>query len=127
MDKKNIMAVLCEPGKQARIVALENSLKAFQNCVGGPIEVTCPYELSAAVVCNAFGKVLGLPVNRALRDNNRNVQDIMAGTFLVVGLDENGGFESLSSVLLEKYRRVFQYPEQAVFVEDKILMIPVRV
>ena len=38
------------------------------------------------LVCNDEGKLIGLELNRGLRDEHGEIYDIMAGTFLVVGL-----------------------------------------
>ncbi len=39
-----------------------------------------------ALICNEEGKFLGLPLNRALRDDAGEVYDIIAGNFLITGL-----------------------------------------
>ena len=46
------------------------------------------------LVCNDEGKLIGLELNRGLQDEDGNLYDIMAGTFLVVGLSEES-FASL--------------------------------
>ena len=48
---------------------LEDSLGAMQRCVGGTIEAVYePGGRNAALICNDEGKLLNLPLNRALRD-----------------------------------------------------------
>ena len=46
-------------------------------------------------ICNDDGKLMGLPLNRALRDENGEMYDAVAGDFLVVGLGEED-FASLT-------------------------------
>ncbi len=44
---------------------------------------------------------MGLPLNRALRDEDGQMYDAVAGTFLVVGLGE----EDFASLTLRNWRR----------------------
>ena len=51
--------------------------------------------------------------------------DIIAGTFLVVGLgDEN--FTSLSDDMQKKYADMFKDPEQFIRINNEIVAIPVK-
>lgn len=67
---KNIsskMAVLIvEPHKQPRVVEIAHSLKAMQELVGGYIQIYKPFDDECAIICNDEGKLLGLPLNRAI-------------------------------------------------------------
>ena len=55
----------------------------------------------------------GKDLNRALRDEDGNMYDIVAGDFLVVGLGEED-FSSLSPELMKKYEEHFHQPEMFV-------------
>ena len=57
----------------------------MQHEVGGHIEAIYPYEDPVALVCNEEGKLEGLPLIRALRDEDGDIYDVVAGTFMVVG------------------------------------------
>jgi hypothetical protein len=61
-------------------------------------------------VCNEEGKMEGLPLNRAIYNKNGEMSDIIAGTFLIVGLCEDN-FTELSGELAEKYAKLFEAPE----------------
>ena len=63
-----------------------SGLESLQHEVGGCIEAIYPYEDPVALICNEEGKLEGLPLNRALRDEDGDIYDVVAGTFLVVGL-----------------------------------------
>ncbi|MBR4636913.1 MAG: DUF2800 domain-containing protein [Clostridia bacterium] len=65
---------------------------------------------NVAIVCNEEGKLEGLEPNRALRDSIGRIYDIIAGTFLVVGLAQEE-FASLTDVQLERYKKLYQTPE----------------
>lgn len=62
-------------------------LHSMQDIVGGCIQVVHDGLLNddAVIVCNEAGKLVGLPANRALRDGRSKVQDVIHGTFMVVG------------------------------------------
>ena len=65
---ETIRVVLLEPGKEARITKIDSSLPGLQRAVGGLIEpVDLPGE-DAVLICNEGGKLMGLSLNRALRE-----------------------------------------------------------
>ena len=102
--------VLCEPGKPARVTTVKNDLSSLQKMVGGYIEAVYPFEDPVAIICNEEGKLNGMDLNRALRDDSGRIYDILAGPFLVVGLSEDD-FASLSKAHQEKYQKLFEHPE----------------
>jgi hypothetical protein len=118
-----IQVVLCEPRKKARIATINNTLASLQQIVGGYIEAVYPFDDPVAIICNEEGKINGLELNRALRDERGTVYDILAGTFLVVGLGEEN-FTSLTSEQREKYRNLFEYPETVIRIGAKIIAMP---
>lgn len=54
-----------------------------------------PFQDSAALVCHEEGKLLKLPLNRALRTEDGTVYDIISGPFFVCGL-AGDSFSSLT-------------------------------
>lgn len=124
-DERTISALLVEPGKKPKLIDIKDDLKAYQEMVGGYIEVLYPFEDEVGLICNEEGKLYGLPANRALSTEDGHVYDIIAGKFLVVGLGEEN-FDSLSPLLAEKYRHKFRYPERFVMVGDEIIAIPMK-
>lgn len=67
---ETIKVVLLEPGKMARIAEIDRSLHGMQRVVGGDIEPMYPYEEQVCIVCNEEGKITGLPLNRAIREED---------------------------------------------------------
>ena len=110
-----IQVIMCEPGKRACITTIENALASLQKLVGGYIEAVYPFE----------GKLNGLELNRALRDESGKVYDIIAGPFLVVGLGEED-FTSLSKNYQEKYFKLFEHPELFLRVDNDTQVIPIQ-
>ena len=87
-----------------------------------PIQAVYPYEDPVALICNEDGKFMGLPLNRALRDDTGEIYDIIAGNFLITGLGEES-FSDLSPDLMEKYKEQFLAPESFVRIGGKILAV----
>lgn len=121
--KSKMTVVLVEPNKEARIVKIDNTLKAMQGTVGGYIEAVYPYDDNVAIVCNGEGKIAGLPLNRALKDADGKVYDVIAGTFFVAGLTKDN-FGSLTEEQTDFFLAKFKQPEMFVCLEDKIISIP---
>lgn len=107
-NKSNtIKALIVEPGKAPYAADIPAGLESLQNLVGGLIQALYPFDDPAAVIANDEGKLLGLPWNRPLFDEDGNIYDILVGTFLVVGLTEDD-FGSLSDELIQKYTKYFR-------------------
>ena len=107
--------LIIEPGKEAYEAEIGDTLKDMQKVVGGYIEAIYPYEEPIALFCNEEGKLNGLPLNRALRDEDGNIYDIIAGTFFICGLSEDN-FDSLSPELVEQFKKTFLTPQ--LFIRD---------
>ena len=75
-------------------------------------------------VWNDEGKLIGLDLNRSLRDEHGEIYDIVAGTFLVVGLGEES-FTSLPPELAQKYEQLFHQPEAFLKLGNRLLVLPV--
>ena len=122
-EKMTVLVV--EPMKEPYVKEIDPGLHALQAEVGGDIGATYPFSDPVALVCNDEGKLIGLDLNRGLRDENGEIYDIMAGTFLVVGLGEED-FTSLSSELAQKYTEHFRQPEQFISLGGQIIAVPVE-
>ena len=108
--EEKITVLLLEPEQEAKVIELDNSLESMQKTVGGNIEVIYPFTNDACIVCNEEGKLLGLPLNRALYDDCDKICEVIAGTAFICGTgDEN--FTSLSEQQIEHYSKQFELPE----------------
>ena len=98
-------------------------LKTMQNTVDGYIEIIPhPIYPDLRIVCNEEGKLEGLPLNRALKTEDGEIYDIIAGNFFICGLGEEN-FCSLSPELAEKFKEEFKHPEKFVRIAGKILAV----
>ena len=104
--------LLIEPGKMPRHMEIDGNLEGMQKVVGGYIQAIYPFEDPVALICNEEGKLLGLPLNRALKDEAGDICDIIAGTFFICGAPlDSESFASLEAVYLDKYQQLFACPE----------------
>ena len=106
--------LVVEPQKPCRVQEIE-SLPDMQQLVGGDIEAVYPFQELVAVVCNADGKLLGLPMNRPLLDKDYLPYDIIRGTFFVAGLGQEE-FISLTDEQIQRYKSLY----------DNMQILPVR-
>lgn len=116
--------LLVKPGMYPQQVQIGSELEDLQKAVGGDIEATYPFEDPVALVLNEEGKLNGSDLNRALRDSQGNIYDIVAGDFLVVGLGEEN-FDSLSPELMDKFEKHFHQPEMFVRMGRNIMALPI--
>ena len=120
--------IVVEGGKRPYEMELEHDLESLRRCVGGDIEAVYePGGRDAALICNDEGKLLGLPLNRALRDEEGEIYDIIAGTFFVCGAPPDS--ESLTSLTDEQvnyWLKRFAKPEFFVNINGQFICIPVE-
>ena len=66
MNDSKIKVLLVEPEKYPKEIVIDDSLEAMQEVVGGDIEEYMPFDDDVAIICNEEGKMIGLPLNRAI-------------------------------------------------------------
>ena len=123
--EKTLDVLLVEPGQYPRMTSIGSDLYSLQKAVGGDIEAIYPYDDPIAIVCAEEGKINGEPLNRAIRDEDNDIVDIIAGTFFVCGLGEED-FASLPKELQEKYEDKFHQPESFLKLGSRIMAIPME-
>ena len=105
--------LLISPVQSPRKITIDDTLDAMQRIVGGPIQAVYPFKEPVALICHEEGKLLRLPLNRALRSpDTGEIYDIIAGDFfLCAAPPDSDRFESLTNDQLEQYTQVFRIPE----------------
>ena len=117
--------LVVEPMKEPYVKEIDPGLHALQAEEGGDIAASYPFDDPVGLVLNNEGKLIGLDLNRSLRDEHGEIYDIVAGTFLVVGLGEES-FTPLSPELAQKYMEHFKQPEQFINLNGQIVALPVE-
>ena len=123
-EPEKLDALLVKPGMYPQQVQIDSGLSALQQAVEGNIDAAYYFEEPVAIIVNDEGKLNGSELNRAICDQDGNIVDIIAGTFLVVGLDEEN-FGSLSPELMEKFEEKFHQPEMFVRMGKSVMTLPV--
>ena len=116
--------LLVKPGQLAEMTVIKAGLSSMQEIVGGDIQAAYFFDEPVAVVCNEEGKMNGSELNRAVKDDNGNIIDIIAGTFFVCGLGDED-FISLQPEYRDKFEKMFKNPEAFLKMGKGIMAIPV--
>ena len=117
--------LLLEPHESPRQTEIGDCLADMQAMVGGPIEAVYPFGESVALICHEEGKLLNLPLNRALRyPETGEIYDIIAGTcFLCAAPPDSEQFESLSEEQLARYAKLFERPEEFLNLDGQLICV----
>lgn len=118
--------LVIEPEHRPEVREIEDSLTTMQQIVGGLIQ---PIYLddSVALICNDEGKLMNLPANRGLRDEDGQMYDIVFGTFFLCGAPaDSDHFTSLTQEQIEQYRKMFYTPEMFWGMDGRIVCIPME-
>ena len=124
--KVPMRVLIVEPGKPAYEKVIEPGLAALQQEVGGTIETFYPFDDDTMIICNDEGKITGLPLNRSFRDDDNQIYDIIAGTFVICG----SGYSDcigLTDAQVSKYMDMYKTPECFVSINGNIHVYPVQV
>ena len=112
--------LVVEPHKAPYEALIRDELSALQHAVGGLIETYYPFpDDNAFLYVNDEGKLIGLEGNRRIGD------EVIAGTFIVVGDDNrDGGNVSLTDEQISRYSEEFSEIEEIsqAEVEDSLTM-----
>ena len=104
--------IIVKPQEKPVVAEIDSNLNAMQEVVGGYIQAIYPFEDPVSLICNEEGKLLGLPLNRALRVNEDTVYDIIAGTFFLCGAPlDSDHFTDLTEAQIVTYLHRFWFPE----------------
>lgn len=126
IEKENMIEVLLvKPGQLAEMTVIKAGLSSMQEIVGGDIQAAYFFDEPVALVCNEEGKMNGSELNRAVKDDNGNIMDIIAGTFFVCGLGDED-FTSLQPEYRDKFEKMFKNPEAFLKMGKGIMAISVE-
>ena len=99
--------LMVEPGKAPYETQIGDDLQSMQALVGGYLEAVYPFDQPVALVCCESGKLDGLPLNRALRDSDGDIYDIIAGNFFIASLGKDD-LTDLPHELAERFAEQFR-------------------
>lgn len=117
--------LLVEPGRKPEIREIDGELHTIQDLVGGMIQVIYPFSDPVALVCSDDGKLLGLPGNRVLQNEQGQLYDVICGSFFLCGAPAGcDHFVSLTKEQTEKYQKRFKTPKMFLSVNGQIIVLP---
>ena len=122
---EHLTVLVVEPEKKPYVKSIPSGLASLQYEVGGYIQAIYPWEDPCAIVCDEEAKLNGKQLNRALRDDEGHIYDVIAGTFLVVGLGEED-FSSLNRKYVRQFIELFAVPELFVRFDGRLVVIPME-
>lgn len=125
MDSEKINVLVVEPEKKPYMKEISSELSSLQHEVGGYIQAVYPYDEPVAIICDEEAKLKGSELNRVLRDEDGKIYDVIAGTFLVVGLGEED-FSSLTPEHAKQFKEKFDTPEMFMRLNGKLVVIPME-
>lgn len=119
-EKEKLRVILCRPGEAAEVVEIEDELESMQELVGGLIEPydpfyseTDPRYENVILVCNEEGKLMQMPPNRAVVDEDGHIMDVILGPFfLCYAPVESERFLSIPPDLEEEFLKKYELPER---------------
>lgn len=120
--------LLVEPKKKPQVVEFAPALEAMQNVVGGSIQAIYPFDEPIALICHEEGKLLNLPLNRALYSpDSGDCYDVIAGTFFLCSAPpDSDQFESLSDEQISRYLARFRHPEEFLNINGSLICVPIQ-
>ena len=125
MSSEKITVLVVESLKKPYVKEIDSGLTSLQNEVGGYIQAVYPWSELCAIVCDDEAKLKGKELNRALRDEDGKIYDVVAGTFLIVGLSEDS-FTSLTDEQIQQFSEKFAVSEMFVRINETIVVLPVE-
>ena len=125
MDNDKISVLVVEPEKKPYAKEISSGLSSLQHEVGGYIQAVYPYEEPVALICDEEAKLKGSELNRVLRDEDGQIYDVVAGTFLIVGLGEDD-FTSLTPEHMKQFKEKFETPEMFMRINGKLVVLPME-
>ena len=120
--------LIVEPKRRPEVKEIDGSLKSMQDVVGGLIQALYPFDEPVALICNDEGKMMNLPANRGLRDENGQIYDILVGTFFLCGAPKDSDrFTSLTPEQIERDCERFHTPEMFLRMDGQIVCLPLEI
>ena len=126
IEDKTMVVLLVKANEKPELTVIDGSLESMQKLVGGWIERFMPFEDEVAIICNEEGKMNGMPHNRAVRYEDGQLLDIMAGDFFICYAPEySANFLSLPPEMIYKYGRMFEHPEEFFMLGGMVMVEPI--
>lgn len=116
-DKITVLVV--SPNLKPEVKEIDNTLNELESIIGEDLVYSNPFIDAIGIVSKYEYEKSSLPVSRVLINEKGETVEILKGTIVIVGLDEEDNFISLSQELREKYYGKFlDYKVQLPYYRD---------
>ena len=124
LAEKRIRVLMVEPGRKAYPKEIGTDLEDIYKAIGCDIfQTVYPSDTDAVcIVCDDEGKINGAKPNRAIRDADGTITDIICGRFFICDCSTEC-FGSLPDSMMEKYKKRFLLPERFISANGEILAV----
>lgn len=103
MNKITVLGV--RPGKEPKMVELEDDLHAMQDFVGGNIEAVRPWGDDVVLICDEEAIIKGAELNRIIKHESGGVFGVISGPFFLCLAPRNSEvFMSLPNMIADRYK-----------------------
>lgn len=111
--------LLVKPNCTPEVVEISGNLESMQSLVGGTIQAIYPFPEHIALIANDEGKMIGLPLNRAVPE----IGDVICGDFFLCGAPPDSGyFASLTDEQIAHFNERFLHPETFLLLDNETLL-----
>lgn len=95
MERERISVIICRPGERARVEEIDDDIEVMEKIVGGTTEEYMPFRTprydpdlednieDIALICDRYARQKNLERNRAIRDSEGRVEEIIHGPFIL--------------------------------------------
>jgi len=119
-EKEVIRVLMVEPGKKAYEAEIGTTLSDIYKALDCDIfQNTFPFDDPVAFVCDDEGKINGSRPNRAIRDENGKIVDVIFGNFFICD-SSSTSYKSLPDDMMAKYKEMYLLPERFVKINGEI-------
>ncbi len=125
VETEKMKVLVVEPRKVPYVLEIDPEPAAIEAALGGTTEKVIYTDDPISILVNPEAKARGMELNRSLYGTDGKPFEVIAGTFLVVGLNQDGSFASLSEDMIHKYSQRFQTIEVYAQVGGKIYMFQI--
>ena len=122
---EKVSGFVVEPGKKPEKIELSGGTDEINDLIGGEINILRPFDEDVAILCSVGREAAAFPLNRALYGEDHKVDEVIRGTFLIVGISDDS-FTALSEEQMGKYGKLFETPESFIRMGKNIMAIPLE-
>ena len=130
--------MIIEPRKRPRTIEIGNTLEDIQNIVGTDLGFLMHHDQPVVIIYNESGESMGLVPNRPKYGENYNIDGVIHGTFIIVGLRNDSlpttppdnfidFFASIPDSALDGLTKFFKIPDLYIPYKDGLLPVNIEI